>query len=354
MDDQAVIHTYGNTNLPEGTEERPLVTFALFAYNQEKYIREAVEGAFSQTYSPLEIILSDDCSSDRTFEIMEEMAREYRGPHLVKVRQTDRNLRPYSHVLDVAQIAGGEIMVLAAGDDISKPNRTSAIYEASHGSDACAFQSRFDVMDENGRIFSTSKRSEGLFSPSSEFYRYFHPADGHVYVVHGATSAYRMDLMKIAPSDENGILSEDGVFSIILNMKRGKAVFIEESLVKYRTHSEAISNAPRKIQTISVASCRLTLKREMVYAKNVADRAILALRIQEESREDIRPLNEEYLRDEIIIQQAKYKWKELSLPDRARAIRVSLKRKRLGYLLPSILGPALGPRYLYLRQKFVI
>jgi glycosyltransferase involved in cell wall biosynthesis len=44
-----------------------------------------VEGAFSQTYSPLEIILSDDCSSDRTFEIMEEMAREYQGPHLVKV-----------------------------------------------------------------------------------------------------------------------------------------------------------------------------------------------------------------------------------------------------------------------------
>ena len=41
----------------------PLVTFALFAYNQERYVREAVEGAFAQTYQPLEIILSDDCSS---------------------------------------------------------------------------------------------------------------------------------------------------------------------------------------------------------------------------------------------------------------------------------------------------
>jgi hypothetical protein len=48
-------------------KERPFVTFALFVYNQEKYIREAVEGAFSQTYEPLEIILSDDCSTDRTF-----------------------------------------------------------------------------------------------------------------------------------------------------------------------------------------------------------------------------------------------------------------------------------------------
>ena len=50
--------------------ERPLVTFALFAYNQEKYIREAVEGAFSQTYQRMEIILSDDCSTDSTFDIL--------------------------------------------------------------------------------------------------------------------------------------------------------------------------------------------------------------------------------------------------------------------------------------------
>lgn len=57
-------------------QDRPLVTFALIAYDQERFIREAVEGAFSQTYSPLEIILSDDCSSDRTFEIIKDVAAE--------------------------------------------------------------------------------------------------------------------------------------------------------------------------------------------------------------------------------------------------------------------------------------
>ena len=49
---------------------RPLITFALMAYNQEQLIEEAVAGALAQTYSPLEIILSDDCSTDRTFSIM--------------------------------------------------------------------------------------------------------------------------------------------------------------------------------------------------------------------------------------------------------------------------------------------
>ena len=72
--------------------DRPLITFALFAYNQEAYVREAIEGAFAQTYEPLEIILSDDCSTDRTFEIMQEMAAAYRGPHRVRVNLNPVNL----------------------------------------------------------------------------------------------------------------------------------------------------------------------------------------------------------------------------------------------------------------------
>ena len=43
-----------------GKEDRPLVTFFLFAYNQEKYIEEACRAALAQTYSPLEIIFSED------------------------------------------------------------------------------------------------------------------------------------------------------------------------------------------------------------------------------------------------------------------------------------------------------
>lgn len=123
MDDQARVTTYGNLNLPEGTDERPLVTFALFAYNQEKYIREAVEGAFSQTYSPLEIILSDDCSSDRTFEIMQEMAAAYEGPHQVIVRHSKINDGLAEHVNNVIHASMGTIIVMAAGDDISLPSR---------------------------------------------------------------------------------------------------------------------------------------------------------------------------------------------------------------------------------------
>ena len=53
--------------------KKPLVTFAIFSFNQEKYIHDAVQAAFNQSYSPLHIILSDDNSSDKTFSIIENL-----------------------------------------------------------------------------------------------------------------------------------------------------------------------------------------------------------------------------------------------------------------------------------------
>ncbi len=52
---------------------KPLLSFLVTSFNQEKYIAEAVDGDFTQTYSPLEIIVSNDNSRDRTFEIAQEM-----------------------------------------------------------------------------------------------------------------------------------------------------------------------------------------------------------------------------------------------------------------------------------------
>jgi glycosyltransferase involved in cell wall biosynthesis len=93
----------------------PLVTFAVFAYNQEQFIREAVEGALAQTYSPLEVILSDDASPDRTFEIMQQVASQYRGPHRVILNRNSTNrLTGHVNALGTRCTASS---YLAAGDD---------------------------------------------------------------------------------------------------------------------------------------------------------------------------------------------------------------------------------------------
>lgn len=126
----ALIHKNNLGLTEDAAADRPAVTFALFAYNQERFIREAVEGAFSQDYSPLEIILSDDCSTDKTFEIMKVMAERYEGPHQVIIRRSTINKGLLSHINSLFEIVNGKIIVVAAGDDISLPNRTSLMVQA--------------------------------------------------------------------------------------------------------------------------------------------------------------------------------------------------------------------------------
>src|SRR3954470_2116700 len=91
--------------------DKPLVTFAVAAFNQERFIREAVEGAFGQTYSPLEIVLSDDCSRDRTFEIIREMAEGYRGPHKVILNRNPVQKSIGGHINRIMEISQGEMIV---------------------------------------------------------------------------------------------------------------------------------------------------------------------------------------------------------------------------------------------------
>lgn len=110
--------------LAEGSPTRPRVTLALFAYNQQSYVRAAVEGALAQDYDgPLEIILSDDGSPDETFAVMQQVARAYTGPHHVRLNRNDPNLGLSAHVNRVLSMAQGEIIVMAAGDDVSLPDR---------------------------------------------------------------------------------------------------------------------------------------------------------------------------------------------------------------------------------------
>ncbi|GHE76958.1 hypothetical protein GCM10019059_40180 [Camelimonas fluminis] len=328
--------------------ERPLVTFALFAYNQEKYIREAIEGAFSQSYEPLEIILSDDVSSDRTFEIMQEMAAEYQGRHRVMVRRTHTNLRPYSHVLDVAQRMNGQLMILAAGDDISKPERVQEIVDTWIRTNCWAVHSRYDTIDEAGNVLALGQRSQSLLSPECDLRTYFFSKDGPIEVVHGATSAYDIQLFQQAPANSAGILSEDGVFTIILNALRGSVSFVESSLVRYRVHTGAISNTGLEYKSIN--DTRKAIKKEGIYAKNIVDRAELLLHFAEVRNDDIRKLNTAKLKDEIIFYRSKFEWNTLTYTERVTSILLAWKRNRIGFLISGVFGEQCGAIYLFVRQ----
>lgn len=211
--------------------DRPLITFALFAYNQEQFIREAVEGAFSQTYSPLEIILSDDCSIDSTFEIMRSMVETYCGPHIVRLNRNNINLGLIGHVNKIFEIVSGELIVVAAGDDISLPNRTSLLVDAyiNSGCEALVIHSdaiKIDNCNVECGIFVPQVRHDFILEEMA--------VSQSIYI--GATGAWNRKICR----EFGGITFTNAYEDLVFGFRaalRDLLVYVESPLVKYRFSS---------------------------------------------------------------------------------------------------------------------
>ena len=68
------------------------VTLGIFTYNQEKYIKQCILSAVALKYDNLEIIISDDCSTDNTFEVIQDTVSSIQTDHQIVINRNERNL----------------------------------------------------------------------------------------------------------------------------------------------------------------------------------------------------------------------------------------------------------------------
>lgn len=215
----------------------PLVTFALFAYNQEKYIREAVEAAFAQIYPSLEIILSDDGSADDTFGVMQAMADKYTGPHKVRTRRSEINLGTALHVSAVAQMAKGSLIVVAAGDDISLPNRVALLVNEWQraGGGVATVHSAISIISPKS---SSGVETLPLRFPESTKFDLDWYMRNRALPFYSPTCAYSIELFRLFPPLIGGSIIEDGVLSFRTFLK-GRFLAVDVPLVKQRILPES-------------------------------------------------------------------------------------------------------------------
>ncbi len=109
----------------------PKLSYVLLSHNRETYIRSALENALAQDYEgELEYIVSDDCSTDRTFDIIRETVAAYRGNRRVVVTQTPKNLHLAGNTNHALQFVTGDWIVRADDDDYSSYDRCAVIGRA--------------------------------------------------------------------------------------------------------------------------------------------------------------------------------------------------------------------------------
>lgn len=128
----------------------PLVSVIIPCYNAEKYVEEAVRSIMNQSYKNLEIIVTDDCSSDNTLMILETLAAE---DSRIKVIKNKENLKIVKSLNNMIEIAQGKYIARMDADDISLPERIEKqvnFMEENPEYGVCGTNALH--IDENGKI----------------------------------------------------------------------------------------------------------------------------------------------------------------------------------------------------------
>lgn len=233
------------------------VTFAVVAYNQEGMVAEAVAAALAQAYQPLYILLSDDCSTDGTFAVMQELAARYHGPHQVTLHRNPTNLGVIGHYNQVLQQAEPGVVIVAPGDDVSLPERTARLMARFEAPDRpLAVHSSVMGMDIQGRdllVWVPPVVSRGMTLEQMATARALHI---------GAAAGYRTDLVtRFGPITEPGTY-EDLILGFRAALLDGLA-YVNEPLVRYRVGSGITTRARSTVLRDRLAWHRQWLARDV-------------------------------------------------------------------------------------------
>jgi glycosyltransferase involved in cell wall biosynthesis len=201
----------------------------VLTYNQQATVGAAIAAALGQTYTNLEIVISDDASTDDTYTAVQAAVAGYRGAHRLVVNRNPRNLGIGGNLNRLVGLSHGELLFVTAGDDVSEPQRCERVVQAWLASNR-----RLDLiasalvdMDEHGALHE-------VMTPS-DLSTYRNAADwlARPPFVVGAAQAWTRRLYDRFGPLPDAAMGEDRlmVFRAIL---AGGASTLAEPLVRYR------------------------------------------------------------------------------------------------------------------------
>lgn len=101
---------------------KPLVSIMIPVYNRENLISETINSALSQDYENIEVVITDNCSSDSTWEVLKTLAKR---DSRIKIFQNQTNLGPVGNWRVCAEKCRGEYVKILWSDDLIAPSYVS-------------------------------------------------------------------------------------------------------------------------------------------------------------------------------------------------------------------------------------
>lgn len=107
-------------------QHRPLVSIGLPVYNEAEHLAQAIDSLLAQDYENLEVIISDNASTDATPQICADYAAK---DSRVRYHRNEANIGGINNFNRVFELAQGEFFMWAAGHDVRHPTQVSRCLE---------------------------------------------------------------------------------------------------------------------------------------------------------------------------------------------------------------------------------
>jgi glycosyltransferase involved in cell wall biosynthesis len=238
----------------------PRATLLLLAYRQEETVSEALRSCLAQRCEPLDIICSDDSSADGTYRVMRQEAARYSGPHRVTVRRNDATLGIAGHYNHLIAHSSGELLITAAGDDISEPDRVARLLQAwdAGGRRADLVASHVIDISRRGAVKGVLKVDDlASYASVGDWIR------RRPYVIGAGPAFTRRMMRRFGPLDPR-VHYEDQIM-VFRAIASGGAITVDAPLVRYRRGGQS---ARRRFK----AATELTAWRQRRLHQEIAER----------------------------------------------------------------------------------
>lgn len=128
--------------------QKPLVSVVMPAYNAERYIEKAIRSVQGQTWPDWELIVLDDCSSDRTAEITDRLARE---DSRIRLYTNGQNLGVAGSRNRGLELCWGDYVAFLDSDDAWRPQKLELQLDCARKTGADLVYTSYAIVDAAGK-----------------------------------------------------------------------------------------------------------------------------------------------------------------------------------------------------------
>lgn len=231
-----------------------MISIAMATFNGAKYICEQIDSILLQTIQDFELVINDDCSTDNTWEIVNDYALKDKR---IRIFKNTENIGYRRNFEKLVMQCEGDFIAFCDQDDIWLPNHLEVLYNNIGNFDACSADAAIinaEGLPMHRKLSDFTRLKHWPTKALEQAYTYFYYRNPFP----GCNTMYRASfLLQAYPINDNTIQLHD-TWADALACISGKGInYVNEVIMYYRFHDSSVTAGSKKTLRQSPIKCFL-------------------------------------------------------------------------------------------------